>query len=377
MYRINYIKDSVTMPVYVPFDDRYTITAGTYHRETNTIGKLTFSVPHSHPHHGEFEEYSGVMQLSWGGALLYESRIISIKRDLYNTLTVTCEGLLGYFNDSIAGPYTFNANHWLYPTGSGTHTCTVTEFLTELIALHNTQVSAAQQFTFVDETGGAFDSIEFTTSQTSRVKTWDEIESKVLKNVGGYIQIVHRGGENCVVYRAALTDANEQEVRFAVNLKELSFETDTRKFATALCPVSTYTDANNARQTIDIYNVNDGKYYVQNDNAVAAYGRIIETVQYEGIVSPERLKWIASRDLSAYINRGKPVSVSAVDMAVTGSVEPLEVDKLTRIVSPPNGVDINALLNAFDVNLLDPSASSFTFNGEVPSFVRKTYIYRT
>lgn len=378
MYSIYYLVGSTRHVVYNPFDSNGQITSGTYHRETNTIGTLSFTVLYNHPCHSYFEEYKGKVLLYWNSTLLYKFRIIKIHRNFYNTLTIQCEGLLGYLNDSIVRPYTFNESHWLYPISTGTHNCTPVEFLRELIALHNIQVTASQQFEFVDETNGAFDNITFTASQTSYVKSWDEINSKVLKNIGGYVQLRFSGESNQFVFKAALTESNAQTVRFAQNLKDLELETSSQKFATAIFPTSTYTDENNQRQTIEIYNVNGGFGYVQNADAVARYGRIIEYVQYEGIPSAVKLKELAQRDLNAYINRGKPIKASATDMsALDSSVPPLEVDKKTRIISAVNGVDIMPVLNSFDVDLLDPRSSTYTFNGEVPSFVRKTYTYRT
>ena len=379
MYSIEYVIGTTRHIVYSPFDNTRKIVSGAYHRETNTIGSLTFSVLYNHPCHSYFEEYLGVVNLYWNNSLIYKFRIIKIHRNFYNTLTIQCEGVLGYLNDSIVRPYTFNETHWLYPIGDpGAHVCTAVEFLRELIALHNIQVTAAQQFTFVDETNGAFDSIAFTTSQTSYVKSWDEIESKVIRNIGGYVQLRFSGGNNLFVFKAALTEYNSQTIRLAQNLKSLETETNSQKFATALFPISTYTDSNGQRQTIDIYNVNNSIYYVENNYAVRDYGRIIEFAQYEGITSASKLKEVAQRDLNNYINRGRPIKVAATDMAAVGSsYAPLEVDKKTRISSNVNGVDVAPVLNSFDVDILDPRNSTYTFNGEVPSFVRKTYTYRT
>ncbi|MBR1483036.1 MAG: phage tail protein [Ruminococcus sp.] len=376
MYRIDYLVGDTVYPIYEPFDSAYSITAGVYHRETNTIGRLTFSVPFNHPHSEELDEYRGEVRLFWNATLLYKFRIIKVFRGFQNTRDVTCEGLIGYLSDSIVRPYTFNESNWLYPVSTGVHSCTVSEFVTELIMLHNAQVTERQRFTFVDETNGAFDGVTFTTSQNAYVKTWDELESKVLKNVGGYIQLRFAADGNRMVLKASLAESNTQVVRFAVNLKNLSSDTAPQKFATALYPISAYTDANGNRQTTGIAGVNGGIDYVQDGNAVNRYGRIIEFVQYDGIVSAARLKAIAQRDLDAYLNRGRLISAAAVDMAVIDGSTPLEVDKMTRIISPVNGVDVTATLNAFDVDLLDPTQSTFTFNGEIPSFVRKSSNYR-
>ena len=373
MYRIDYLVGSTSYSVYSPFASDRRIISGVYHRETNTIGSLTFSVLYTHPVYDMFKEYKGVIRLYWGTALIYKFRIIKIRRDFYNTLTIQCEGLLGYLNDSIVKPYVFNANHSVYPDTIPPPSCSPVEFMTELVALHNRMVEAEQRFTFVDDTDGAFDSILFTTAQTAYTKTWDELQSKIINNIGGYIQIRHMSAENMLVFKAALTDNNTQTVRFRRNLKDLEIETLPKKYATAIYPVSTFVDSDGAQRIVKL----TGTEYIDKPLLTPIYGRIIECVQYEGINTEAHLREIARRDLSSFVNRSKAIKASATDMsAFDSSVPPLEVDRLTRIISEVNNVDVTVMLNAFDVDILDPRNSTYTFNGEVPSFVRKTYTYR-
>ena len=374
MYRIDYLVGSTAYSVYSPFESDRRIISGVYHRETNTIGSLTFSVLYNHPVYDMFKEYKGVIRLYWGTSLIYKFRIIKLRRDFCNTLTIQCEGLLGYLNDSIVKPYVFNVNHSVYPAHIPPSSCSPVEFMAELVALHNSMVEAEQRFTFVDETDGAFGDILFTTEQTAYTKTWEELQSKIVQNIGGYIQMRHMGAENMLVFKAALTDSNTQTVRFRQNLKALELETAPRKYATAIYPISTYTDSNGARRTLKL----TGTEYIDKPLLTPIYGRIIECVQYEGINTEVKLREITRRDLNRYIDRGKPIKASATDMsAFDSSVPPLEVDRLTRIISEVNNVDVTVPLNAFDVDILDPRNSTYTFNGEVPSFARKTYTYRT
>ena len=44
MYRIEYERNGVVYPVLRPVDNVYKIFSGSYHRETNGAGKLTFAV---------------------------------------------------------------------------------------------------------------------------------------------------------------------------------------------------------------------------------------------------------------------------------------------------------------------------------------------
>ena len=373
MYRIDYLVGSTSYSVYSPFESDRRIISGTYHRETNTIGSLTFSVLYNHPVYDVFKEYKGVIRLYWGTSLIYKFRIIKLRRDFCNTLTIQCEGLLGYLNDSIVKPYVYNANYSVYPANMPS-SCSPVEFMTQLVALHNSMVEPEQRFTFVDETEGAFDGIPFTTEQTAYTKTWDELQSKIVQNIGGYIQMRHMNAENMLVFKAALRDSNTQTVRFRRNLKDLEIETLPKKYATAIYPVSTFIDSDGAQRIVKL----TGTEYIDKPMLTSLYGRIIECVQYEGINTEAHLREIARRDLNSFVDRSKSIKASATDMsAFDSSVPPLEVDKLTRIISEVNNVDVTVTLNAFDVDILDPRNSTYTFNGEIPSFARKTYTYRT
>ena len=360
MYRIEYNKGNDVYTVHSSFDSTYTVVSGNYHRETNTIGTLTFTVMNSHPVCSLFEEYAGVVSLYWNTRLLYKFRIFKIKRDLYNRRTLQCEGLLSYLNDSVIEPYTFNETSWLYPTATGNHSCTIIEYLRELVARHNVFVTPGQRFTFVDETNGAFNDIKFTVKQDSYVSAWSELESKVIRNVGGYVQIRHNATENQLVYKAELTEQNSQQIEYSVNLKSLELETGTGTVISSIYPLSRYTDAD-GKERICILPY----YYIDDTDAVRRYGRIIKYVEYKGLSTTNSLEAFARYDLRKYLNRTKTLTISATDPAVSDpSLLPLEVDKLTTIHSPVNGVNVTLPLNSFDVDIVNPLQSQYRFNSE-------------
>ena len=80
--------------------------------------------------------------------------------------------------------------------------------------------------------------------------------------------------------------------------------------------------------------------------------------------------------MSLYWQSAYSISISAVDMAAVDGSTPLEVDKRTHLVSIVNSVDTTAVLNAFDVDILNPTNSHFTFNGEVPAFTKRVHLFK-
>ena len=153
-----------------------------------------------------------------------------------------------------------------------------------------------------------------------------------------------------------------------VNLKSLRIGSDGEPFATAIYPISKYTDANGKQQTIGIYSVNNSIGYVQNDAAVARYGRIFKYVEYEGISDPSVLKRTAAADLvNKYLTRPTVYEVEAIDMTNIDGAAPLEVDTLVPIISTKPEVNTVEPLNVIDVDLVEPRNLQLKFNDSVRS----------
>ena len=113
-YSINYAKGNTSYPVLVENDPDYVLISAVYHREKRTIGTLIFKLLDNHPSFSVFEKFKGVVYLDFNGVRLFDARIYNVKKDINNIKTVECEGLLGFLNDSVIAPYTFNRNRLRY-----------------------------------------------------------------------------------------------------------------------------------------------------------------------------------------------------------------------------------------------------------------------
>ncbi len=368
MYRIDYERNGVVYPVLRPVDNVYKIFSGTYHRETNGAGKLTFAVRFHHPSIRYFQRYEGIVSLYNDWLLLFRARIVDIQIDHFNGCYVECEGVMAFLNDTIVPPYVFNENSSIHPIpGTGTN-CRYPLFVEEIIGMHNAMSSQSHQFTFIDETGGAYSDLKFSTSSQSYDTAWTNILTKGLNNIGGYLEVRYTDTENQLVLRSEITRRSTQSIRQSVNLKSLRIGSDGEPFATALYPISKYTDSSGKQQTIGIASVNDNIDYVQVDSAVERYGRIVRFVQYEGISEPSALKQIAQKDLvNKYLSRPTIYEAEAVDMSHINLAAPLEVDMLVSIISTVPKVNTVEPLNVMEVDLVNPQNLQLRFNDGVRS----------
>jgi len=368
MYRIDYERNGVVYPVLRPVDNVYKIFSGTYHRETNGAGKLTFAVRFHHPSVRHFRRYEGIVSLYNDWLLLFRARIVDIQTDHFNSCYVECEGVLAFLNDTIVPPYVFNENSSIHPIpGTGTN-CRYPLFVEEIIGMHNALSTPSHQFTFINETGSAYSDLKFSTSSQSYDTAWTNILTKGLNNIGGYLEVRYTDTENQLVLRSEITRRSTQSIRQSVNLKSLQIGSDGEPFATAIYPISKYTDANGNQQTIGIASVNDNVDYIENIEAVNRFGRIVRFVQYEGISSPLELKRIATADLVAkHLSRPTVYEVEAVDMTNINLASPLEVDTLVPIISIEPQVNTVEPLNVMDVDLVNPQNLQLKFNDGVRS----------
>lgn len=368
MYRIEYERNGIVYPVLHPIDSTYKIVNGSYHRETNGAGKLTFAVRFHHPSIRYFRRYEGIVSLYNDWQLLFRARIVNIETDHFGSCSVECEGVLAFLNDTIVPPYVFNEHSSIHPIAGTGISCRYPLFIEELIGMHNAMSQQSHQFAFINETGGAYSDLKFTTSSQSYDTAWTNIQTKGLNNIGGYLEVRYTDTENQIVLRSSITRRSTQSIRQSVNLKSLQIGSDGEPFATAIYPISKYTDANGNQQTIGIASVNDNVDYIENIEAVNRFGRIVRFVQYEGISSPLELKRIATADLVAkYLSRPTVYEVEAVDMTNINLASPLEVDTLVPIISIEPQVNTVEPLNVMDVDLVNPQNLQLKFNDGVRS----------
>lgn len=368
MYRIDYERNGVVYPVLRPVDNVYKIFSGSYHRETNGAGKLTFAVRFQHPSFLFFRRYEGIVSLYDDWLLLFRARIVDIKTDHFGSCYVECEGVLAFLNDTIVPPYIFNEHSSIHPIAGTGISCRYPLFIEELVGMHNAMSPQSHQFAFIDETGGAYSDLKFTTSSQSYDTAWTNILTKGLNNIGGYLEVRYTDTENQLVLRSEITRRSTQSIRQGVNLKSLRIGSDGEPFATSIYPISKYTDENGKQQTIGVASVNDNVDYIDNPGAVSQYGRIVRFVQYEGISSPLELKRIAAADLvNKYLTRPTVYEVEAVDVTNIDQTAPLEVDTLVPIISTKPEVNTVEPLNVIDVDLVEPQNLQLKFNDSVRS----------
>ena len=346
-----YVKmDDLTL--WSPIDNKLKIVSPTLKLEVNKIGSFSFKIYPDHKYYGRLEKMKSIISVHQGERILFKGRVYSDNFDFHKVRKVEVEGLLGYFNDSVVRPYEFSGS--------------VEGYFTALVNQHNEQVTDAQKFKVGRVTVTDPNDL-ITRSSANAVKTWDEINNKLIKLLGGYISIRYEEDGNYVDYLADYSDTSTQAIAFAVNLLDLELENKADSLSTCIIP---YGAKGEDGKKIDITSVNDGVDYIYDADAVARYGRIFEVVTWEDVTVPANLLRKARLYLADKIKLLSKLTVKAIDLHLADeTIEAFKLGDYVRIFSEPHEIDERVLLTAYSMDLTNPSGCTITLGVEKSSFL--------
>ena len=365
------------LPLYNPLTTDYVLGSPTLSLELNKAGSLSFSIYPTHPHFNAIKKMESEITVLQDSKTIFKGRVFSDNVNFYKVKKTEVEGILAYFNDSIVRPYEFTGD--------------VPEYVAFLINQHNEQVSERQRFkigniTVTDPNG------YITRANSNMPNTWAEMDEKLVKLLGGYIRIRYEEDGNYVDYLADFTDTSTQPIKFAINLLDLENTVKGDKLATCIIPygaklseisreegTESSGEENNATEgeneqnsdaRIDITSVNDGLDYIQNDEAVAKYGKIYEVVTWEDVTEPSNLLLKAREYLSNSIRLQNTLTIKAIDLHLSdATIEAFKIGDYIEVYSDPHGIRERLLLTSYNFDLTNPAGFTFTLGLESSSFV--------
>ena len=129
MYKI-YADDTL---IYDSTIEDYKIGKGLVTLEVNKSGSFVFSVYPEHFYYNDFVKLRTVITVYRSDKIKFRGRILSDTVDYWNMKTLTCEGELGFLQDSVIRPFVFKG--------------TLSAFFQQIINEHNSQVDEFKRFT--------------------------------------------------------------------------------------------------------------------------------------------------------------------------------------------------------------------------------------
>ena len=283
MYRITAIyNDSETVIHDVSPDTNRRLSSGVLTEEVSQIPTFSFTIPTSNPYFSEeLHDRRTVFKIEnlitneteFEGTLLYHEKNMDSSGKLQKS--GVCEGFLGYLCDSIQ-PY---HNYQDY---------TPSLFLQALLEIHNAQTPEEKHMVL-----GSCDITDANTnSKTTTYKnTFEEIKENLIDRIGGEIRI-RRNADNQLVldYLTHCGVHSDITVELAKNMKSLDVKTDSTNIITRLVPLGCQLNAGETSERLTIETVNDGKIYIDDENAISQFGIIVGTAVFDSITVAQNLK---------------------------------------------------------------------------------------
>ena len=128
---------------------------------------------------------------------------------------------------------------------------------------------------------------------------------------------------------------------------------------TVIIPLGKRDEETDERLTIK--SVNGGRDYLEDPDAIALYGRIVKTVEYDDVTLPENLLRKGKEVLSRQKLLIPSITITAIDLHLLDvDIERCKVGDHIRVVSEPHGIDEEMMVLRIELDIQQPQNSRLT-----------------
>jgi hypothetical protein len=344
--------------------------------KSNNPDYLDFTVPLGHDLYGEVEGRGEVVELSWGGTVLFRGEVESIDVDTEGNKEVACTGALGWLGDTVVRPYSTIVNEQPLCAPSN-----VDGLFQWYVDQHDEHImDDRRRFIVGVNQGAALDANNYVYRSSEQLPTtWDEISDKILDSLGGYVTVDYTEPTTVNLY-ADVHETNAQVIDFGVNITDFSSKTDTGDMYTAVRAVGKAPEKDEGDESEDeepaptLADLPDqcveGTIWKRGDVVydaaqVERYGYREYAYSDNDCTTAAGLLASAVKKLKALMSPTLTVTVKAVDLALyMEGYDHLKVGQAVRVRSALHGVDEYLMVSSVTVDLQDPANTVYTLGAE-------------
>lgn len=325
-------------------------------QKANKVGSLSFTIYPTHAQYGRFVKLASIVSVYKDDQLLpmWRGRVLSTVVRMDKSMVVEFEDLLAYLLDSVVRPFEFSG--------------TVSDFLEYVLTRHNEQVTPSQQINLgIVTVTDPNDYIH--RSSVDYLSSWEVIESKLIKLLGGYLRLRHTNTGMFLDYLEGTQEdlpTSLQVIEYGENLTDLTDEITASETYSVCIPLGAKIKleddtGDEIERRLTVESVNGGVDYIVNDDAFAQYGWVCAPVKdttWDDVTVPDNLLRKARDFLN---NQGvklkRTLKLTAVDRP---GVESFDFLEYVRVQSTPHGLGANYLLTEKKTPLSDPKGTTVT-----------------
>ena len=328
MYDVKLINNNVETYINVTSTDRNAprIT-GSIKQGINAIDSFTFDIHPNNPGYTQINPFKTLVEVenSLTGRIEFRGRVLITKPSLDSSgelkTSVVCESELGYLMDSsvVYAEY---------------HDISVRDYLKKLIDNHNSQVDKEKHFEvgIVDVESNLF-------RQWGYNKSFDALKEDLLDKLGGELRVRNENGFRYLDYLTEIGESKETVIQLTKNLITIEQERDPSEIISRLIPLGAKL-SDDTEERLTIHDINNGNIYVDDEEAIAAFGIICGTKTWDDVTLSTNLIR-KGKEFQQENNRiKKSHKITAADLALIGlDLDTFEVGNYYPIINPLMGID--------------------------------------
>lgn len=352
--------------IHSAYVDTVKLTEAKITKAVNSIEKFEFTCTPENPAYDSCHPFTSMVEVTKDGTVLFRGRVLKVDSSMDTngklTKNITCEGELAYLHDSYQ-----NYGKW--------QNISPADFFKRLIDVHNSQVEPYKRFTVgtVTVTDPNNSIYRYTAEETS---TFDTITDKLIKRMGGELQLTRRGDDLYLDYIKAPVKYGKQTIALTRNIRSLKQSVDASEIITVLKPLgktqqtqsqeNAGTDASQPRLTIA--GVNGGNKWLRDEAKIREFGIQSGVQTWDDVTDANNLIRKGREFLASQKTATVQYQVEAIDLAlIDKTVDDFECGTYYRVINPVMGVDEYLRAVGQTIDIVDVTRSTLTIGDRMLS----------
>ena len=384
MYQLTY--DSKIL--FDPYMQSTAITDAKYTGKSNSVSYLDFSIAPNHPLYNTIEKDKGLVEFYSDNVLKFRGKINEIEIDDCGYKIVACNSVLQYLNHTLVRSYSTVPGD-----ADFTAPTSVEGYFQWLIDQHNLHVNdVSERFEVGVNQGAALDKNDYILrSNDNYPTTLDEINDKILDNLGGYLFVEYKDDRNILNLYSDVHSTNSQIIDFGSNILSISYKENDDDLYTVVIPRGGTPEKKEGDtkdpKPINIKNLPDNTFDTDSDivksgdcvyslSATKRYGYREYYYSNNDILDPSNLLKAAVIQLRLQMSPKVTIETKAIDLSIAyPGYEQLNIGDACRVRSARHNLDDYFMLSEMELDLNDPSQTTYTFGDEYVSLVGRQSNY--
>lgn len=372
MYLIQTTTGGYGVVIHEPGSSDVKVEGAQISREVNCFDSLTFTIYPGNPGWDALQPFATTIEVTRvrDGSVVFEGRVIQRNPGMDSDGTpyreITCESVMGYLCDSLQ---LYAAEQHYGDSGETTGLYT---YIDRLLDRHNEAVEEHKRIYPGNITLQTFETSGGVTKGIDRASTWDNIKGKILDVFGGEMRVRRSStGRLYLDYAEQLGTTRATRIELARNMSDASSEVDPSGVITRLYPYGAKiteeeTDESGnvteveTEERLGIESVNGGVPYIEDEDAVEAYGIIEGYNTWDDVTQASNLLSKAQSWLAENNRLQVSHTFTAYDLSLLGiDPDPFEIFDRYPCHNPLIGLDETLEIVKQTIDINEPENSSF------------------